>query len=224
MNLPKISIVLPIHNMDNAEFFLRRVLTSIVDQSFKDIEVIITDNSPDNRLEEITKEFDLNIQYYLNKPNQKNGMASNTNEALKHSTGEFIKILYLDDYLAHKDALKVIVEAFIGVKWLVTGCDHDNGTFIGSPHLPQFHPYDKDNFIGSPSVLTIQNGLDIYFDETMTWLLDLDFFKRCHARYGMPRFVDDINVTIGIGSHQMTNILTQEAKEKEVEYLKKKHA
>ena len=192
---PKISIVIPIHDMKGGDAFLWRSINAITGQSFKDYEIIIV---------------------------KEGKMAENTNAGIRRARGELIKILYLDDYFAHKDALKEIVEAFKGdMKWLVTGCKADKAHM---PHFPTFGIGDMDNHIGSPSVLTIRNGLDIYFDEKMSWLLDLDYYKRLYARYGSPSILNTVNVIIGTGDHQMTNILTPEEKKAEDIYLKSKYA
>ncbi len=186
----KISIAIPIHNMKKKDYFLKRCLDSVRMQSFQDFEIVITDEGK---------------------------MAENTNAAIKECVGDLIKILYMDDYFAHKDALKDIVDKFNG-KWMITGTDTNP------------HPYWTDdietgnNKLGSPSALTIKNGLHMYFDERMSWLLDCDFYKRMQKKYGEPTILNDINVNIGIHDGQMTNILTDEEKINEYKYMQKKYA
>ena len=122
----------------------------------------------------------------------------------------------MDDYFAHKNALKEIVDNFKG-EWMITGCDTNP------------HPYWTDdiekgnNHLGSPSVLTMKNGLNMYFDERMSWLLDCDFYKRMYEKFGPPKILDTINVKIGVGDHQMTHILTNEEKLSEHKLIKQKY-
>jgi glycosyltransferase involved in cell wall biosynthesis len=216
-----ISIALPIHNMKNAKYFLTRCLDSLLEQTYEDFEVVITDNSPTNKLQSVCNKYGMRIRYSLN---PRKGMAQNTNEAIKLSKGEIIKVIYMDDYLAHKNALKEIVEAFKG-EWLVSGCTHDNGDGVKRrDHYPTFDVDDEDNNVGSPSVLTIRKGCGIFFDEKMTWLLDLDLYKRLGKKYGEPVYLDTINVVIGTGEHQVTHILTKKEKQDEVNYMNKKYA
>src|SRR3990167_8083106 len=100
---PKISVVVPFHfGMKNWQLFLTRCLESIEEQTFKDYEVILTKSGK---------------------------MAENTNRAIQGAKGEIIKILYVDDYLAHPESLKNIAENFKG-GWLVTGCVHNFGDGI----------------------------------------------------------------------------------------------
>ena len=66
---PKISIAIPVYNMENKDFFLKRCLDSIKSQTFHDYEIVITE--------------------------KEGGMAINTNEAIRNCKGKFIKILYI---------------------------------------------------------------------------------------------------------------------------------
>lgn len=195
-NTPKISVAIPIYDMKNGDSFLRRIMQSLEMQTFRDFEIVITKDGK---------------------------MAENTNAAIKKCKGEIIKVLYQDDYLHHASSLQEIVDNFKG-GWLVTGCVHDNGDGQKwNPHYPVFSPDDDDNYIGSPSVLAFENKDPLLFDETMTWLLDHDLYKRLYARYGPPTILNSLNVVIGIGSHQVTNLLSDEVKMKEREYINKKH-
>ncbi len=199
MNLktPKISVAVPVYDMPNGDFFMKRLIKSLEEQTFKDFELVIT---------------------------QEGKMAENTNAAIKKSKGELIKILYMDDYLAHPNALQVIVDNFAG-RWMVTGCNHDNGEFVYNTHIPYWNDliHTGANTIGSPSVMTIKNEDPLLFDEEMTWLLDCDYYRRMYERFGQPYFLDDINVTIGVGEHQMTNLMGEDIKINEHRYMQQKY-
>lgn len=216
-----ISIIIPTHNMANAKFFLKRSLDALAEQTYQDFEIIIPDNSHHftrTEIDEMLKGYHFNVNRFIN---ENIGMAQNTNAGIVAAKGELIKILYMDDYLAHKDSLKNIVDGFTG-NWLVTGCDNDKGTGL---HYPTYNDqiYTGNNTIGSPSVLTIKNDNPLLFDEEMTWLLDCDYYKRLYEKYGEPTILNDINVIIGIGEHQITNKLSQKQKDDEGEYIKKKY-
>lgn len=187
-----ISIAIPTHEMANKDFFLERCLESIRSQSYQDYEIVITDDGL---------------------------MAENTNSAIRKSSGRLIKILFMDDFLAHPNALKDIVDNFeFTDEWMITGADTNP------------HPYWTDNILegnnklGSPSVLTMRGQSAIYFDERMSWLLDCDLYHRLYEEYGEPKILDSINVNLGIGDHQMTNILTDEQKLSEFKLIKEKYA
>ena len=220
---PYLSVCIPTHDMEGKQYFLKRCLDSLWDQTFQDFEIIITDNSEDYEIEKICDWYRTGIRYIRN---PKKGMAPNTNEGIKNAKGHLIKILYMDDYLAHKKALEEIVANFKG-HWLVTACRHttDGETFFNT-HLASYNDsiHTGQNTIGSPSVLTVLNKNPLLFDEEMTWLLDCDLYKRYHDKYGDPVVLDDANVIIGVGEHQMTFTMGDDRKAKEYEYITKKYA
>lgn len=190
-----ISVCIPYYDgMENGAFFLKRAIDSVTSQSYKDYEIVLTNEG---------------------------SMPVNTNAAIKRAKGDIIKILYQDDYLAHKDSLKETAHNFKG-GWLVTGCVHDDGKSIGNPHLPTWNDEMKQgkNTIGSPSVLVFENKNPFLFDERMSWLLDCELYGRLYERYGLPTFLNTVNVVIGIHPGQMTHLMSEETKLSEYKLLK----
>ena len=203
MTIPRISVVIPIHDMPNADYFLGRVQNSLEEQSLEDFEIIVANNGT--------------------------GMANNTNAGIKDARGELVKILFMDDYLAHYNSLKEISENFTETdEWLVTGCVHtENDETFFNPHFPAYTDGISQgiNTIGSPSVLTFRNHFEdnILFDEQMTWVLDCDLYRRMFDKYGLPKVLNTLNVVIGVGTHQTTHILKEDYKAQETNYLIEKY-
>lgn len=94
--MPKISIIVPIYN---SEEYLKECLNSLVNQTFKDIEIIcVNDGSTDNSLE-IVKYFaekDSRIKV-INQENK--GQSAARNAGLKIASGEWITFIVSDDYI-----------------------------------------------------------------------------------------------------------------------------
>jgi len=197
---PKISIIVPIHDMVGGAYFMWRLIQSLATQSFKDYELIIT---------------------------KEGKMAENTNAGIRKARGEIIKILFMDDYFLHPDALKNIVEAFDThyIHWLATGCVHqeEDGP-LKNPHYPTYsHDIETgNNTIGSPSVIAFRREDTLFFDEKLSFLLDCDLYKRFYQNHGKPFILNDLNVVIGLGSHQTTHTMPNEEKLSEFNYLKEK--
>lgn len=219
-----ITVAIPTSFMKNGDALFFRCIESLWNQTFQDFEIVVTDNSEDDGILNICKFFKTGITYYRNPIK---GMAQNTNEAIRRSRGELIKILYMDDFLSHSNSLKKIVNNFQG-EWLVTACTHIK---TGSNYTENIHyPYYSDdiqkgyNTIGSPSVLTIRNKDLLFFDEKMTWLLDADYYSRMFKKYGEPTVLKDINVIIGLHDGQMTHHIPDAKKLAEHDYLLQKNA
>ena len=163
------SVAVPTHEMKNGVKFLTRLLDSLWDQSFQDFEIVVTDNSDGNELKDLCEYYGSTIRYFKN---PEKGMAVNTNYAMEKSMGEVIKMIYMDDFLAHEDSLQNIKTHFKG-QWLVTACTHVYGFDSDyeqrfNTHIPTFHSIDDmiegRNTIGSPSVLTVRNREHLNFD------------------------------------------------------------
>ena len=226
-NKPKLSVCVPTHGMKDREIFFRRLLDSLWNQSFQDFEIVVADNSDDNVIYDICEYYKSGIRYIRNSVK---GMAPNTNKTIIQSKGEIIKILYMDDFMANDHALEVLIGAFQG-QWLVSGCIHTmrkdriNNGYWFDPHIPEYNDeiHLGKNTIGSPTVLAIKNDNPLLFDESMTWLLDCDLYKRYYEKYGEPTILKDINVVIGVHDSQMTHLISDERKLSEGEYLMKKY-
>lgn len=94
--IPKVSIVIPVYN---TEKFIKKCLDSIVNQSLKEIEIIlINDGSTDNTLKylEIYQQKDSRIKV-INQSNQKQGAARN--RGMEIATGEYIGFVDSDDWV-----------------------------------------------------------------------------------------------------------------------------
>jgi glycosyltransferase involved in cell wall biosynthesis len=92
---PRISIGMPVHNGDN---FIREALDAILAQTFREFELIITDNASTDKTETICREYaaqDSRIRYYRHQSNQ--GAARNFNHAFELSSGEYFKWAAHDD-------------------------------------------------------------------------------------------------------------------------------
>src|SRR3989344_6387452 len=98
----KVSICIPTYKQVD---YLRKTLNSVLVQDFHDYELIITDDSSDDSVKNLLKEFDFKgkLKYYHNKIAL--GSPANWNYSLKQATGEYIKILHHDDFFTADNSL-----------------------------------------------------------------------------------------------------------------------
>ena len=91
-----VSIVIPTYNRFDK---LERAVTSAVNQTYDKIEIIITSDNDDDTnklLKEKYEKLDSRIKFVVNKDEK---CVGNWNNGLSYANGEFIKILYDDDWL-----------------------------------------------------------------------------------------------------------------------------
>lgn len=95
--MPKVSVIVPVYNVEN---YIEKCLNTLVNQTIQDIEIIIvndgsTDNSK-NVIEKFIKKYPEKI-VYLEKEN--GGLSDARNYGLPYAKGEYIAFLDSDDYV-----------------------------------------------------------------------------------------------------------------------------
>lgn len=226
-----ISIAIPTYEMNGVgHLFLRKSLDLIFEQTFKDIEVVISDHSKNDLIKNVCDEFidRINIVYLRNE-SDRGSSSSNMNNAILNCKGEIIKFLFQDEYLYKNNCLEDIKNYFDNnnVYWVLTGCSYgpDITQTIGSmtPHYDDRSIIESINTIGSPSVVSIRNNNLELFSNDLLWIMDCDYYKRVFDRHGYPGILNDNKVFICQHKNQVTNLITLELKLKEQNYLKNKY-
>lgn len=242
--IPKISIAIPayIKNL-NQIIFLKDALDSILNQTFDNYEVVVSDHSVITGVESLCEEYSDKMRIvYLKNFYGRGVPTENANCAMKYCQGKYIKILHMDDFFVSFDALeKIIINLESTDKdWLVNGFNHtyDGKTFF-DPRIPQYpeHLLLGNNLMGGPSNITIKNESKLYFDVNITMGIDVEYYHRMRMEYGMPLILNDILVTSRIrndrvsakASSQFDIIVEADGTswqnvQSEVEYIKDKHS
>lgn len=106
-NTPLISFCIATYKRES---FLPRTIQSILNQSYDNIEIIVSDNDPFRSAEKIVKKFrNKKIVYHGNKKNI--GMVKNFNKALSLSSGEFV-VFMSDDDPVEKNFLSTLIPLY----------------------------------------------------------------------------------------------------------------
>ena len=96
--IPRLSIGLPVYN---GESHIREAISSLLDQTYEDFELIISDNGSTDKTQQICSEYaekDSRVKYFRNEKNF--GAAWNFNHVFELSSGEFFKWAASDDIIA----------------------------------------------------------------------------------------------------------------------------
>ena len=102
---PFFSVVIPTFNQDS---FLKKAINSVLQQTFKDFEIIIIDNNSTDNTEETVKYFNLeNIQY--EKISNGGIIAKSRNLGIKKAKGKWIAFLDSDDDWNPRSLIKFII-------------------------------------------------------------------------------------------------------------------
>lgn len=201
--MSKISICVPVYTMKDGmgEKFLVEYFSQFLYQSFKDFDIVVSDQSPGDNLKQICDTFShvLDIKYVKNTSGVNNA-ANNVNNAIRHATGSIIKLLYMDDFFIDGAALQKISDAFDAnpAKWLICGFTHcnENRTEFYDTRQPWYgNKYvNGDNTTGNPSTYAVRRECALEMDENLLWIVDGEYFYRSYYHYDDPIIIKDILV------------------------------
>lgn len=237
---PKVSICIPTYEANGEGLkLLRDNFSHIENQTFTDYEIIISDHSKDDIIMNFCKSRCdiLPIKYVRFNEKYNNGPA-NTNNVIKHANGEYIKLLFQDDFFKYDYSLKKMITILESSdeQWIVTSCDHTLLNSInvyrnyhptwGNLKLPATSKEYMDNVphLGSPSNVMYKRNPNLLFDETLVMYMDVDFYYSLIRMYGMPILEQEILMTIRIWNGSITNTSGRNVNlNTEIQYISNKY-
>lgn len=188
---PKISVYLPTYNRLH---LLKRAVSSLKAQTFKDFEVLIVDDrSPDRTADYLTELHMLDSRFVpIQKSSRKRGACASRNEAIAAARGTYITGLDDDDWF-HPMRLKFFLSkwkdnysAISTNYYSVSKIGKERNSFIG--RIIDSRDIMFKNLVGS-QVFTLRERLEALggFDESLHASQDYDLWIRLIERFGAIR-------------------------------------
>ena len=209
-----LSICIPTYNNPLG---LKKAVDSVLIQTFKNFEIIITDDSEIS--EDYTKIIDgilildSRIKYIKNE--RPLGAPLNWNKSMEFAKGDVIILLHHDDWFVDEYSLEKLIMNFKGGILCANSIDVDlmTNAFVQindkkNKYLPKLNLSSsyifKRNFVGAPSAVIFSSD-EIIFDVNLKWYVDSDFYYQKINRYGSIQYADFSSVNIGRSDSQITN-------------------
>ena len=112
-----ISVIIPVYN---GEKYIRKCLDSVINQTKKEIEIVVVNDGSTDNTESIIKEYkDKRIKYFKN---TNHGIGYSRNFGVSKSSGKYIMFLDSDDYI-DKDECKLLYEKCLEDDLDISICD-----------------------------------------------------------------------------------------------------
>jgi len=211
--------------------YLEHSFNILAQQSFTDFDVVISDHSQDDEIENLCKAWRsmMDIKYVKNQIGR-GKIAPNINNAIRHCDGLYIKTLFQDDFLYDTDSLQIVYDSIAENQdkdWFITACVHtDDCVTMYDRMTPYYHDriYAGVNTISCPSVLTLRNQEDLpVFDESLNWLVDVEYYKRLYDTYGSPVVIDTVCTVNRNAEVRTTTMTTEKQKQEELQRVIKRY-
>lgn len=202
--------------------YVARLLEAVLQQSYKDVEVVITDDSPDDSVKIAIEPYknQLNIQYFHNVPAQ--GSPMNWNKAISLSQGDYFVLMHQDDWFHDPHAISLMLNSFekdpnIGFVFCKNTAQKPDGSYVVLQGIPSL-PYQLKHFpnrlvlaqvIGPPSNIMLRKEVKekVQYDERFIWFVDVDYNVSLIKAGFDYAYIDQHLVTIGLHKDQTTEFV-----------------
>jgi len=190
-NQPLVSIII---NCYNGESFLDECIKSVINQSYKNWEIVFWDNRSQDKSAEIFKSYDdKRLKYFSAK--EHTSLYKARNLAIEKSSGELVAFIDTDD-LWEKNKLELQVQLFNDPKislvysnlWIIKKKIENKKIFIKVKSPSGFinEKLSNEYNVGIITVIFRKNilkDLTIIFDERFSVIGDFDFFLKLSKKH-----------------------------------------
>ena len=186
----KVSVIIPIYNVEE---FLPKCLDSVINQTYKDLEIICVNDCSQDRCGEILKEYARNdSRIKVINREQNGGVSAARNTGLDAATGEYIYFIDSDDWI-DLDYIEKMVEAAIQsnveivLNTSVKVYDNSTMTPINESHFSERTYDDVSNVF-----INAEEGILNILWNTWAHLWKKDFLDRINAGFPEGYIVEDV--------------------------------
>ncbi len=189
INKPKVSVIIPVYNRAH---IIMNTLDSIINQSYKNIEVIIVDDcsSDSEQLRQVIENYHINIVYIRHRKNLHGGAARNT--GIEASSGDYIAFLDSDDLWAPnkiESCVRYDVDdnEILYSKILDREKVYPSYAFDNNLNVDEYLLVERQSMQTSSLFMKVEFAKRVMFDPSLKRFQDTDFIiraqKLCGARF-----------------------------------------
>ncbi len=187
---PLVSIVIPVYNVEK---YLSRCLNSVLDQNYRNLEIILVDDGSTDKSSNICDEYKDKDERIKVIHQQNKGLSGARNSGIDTATGEYICFIDSDDYISNYYVEQLIKTSIVENSDIVTcgyiqGYD-DNYIFDSKKSSSEVYSYSSAD--------ALANWHDKYKKvETVAWnkLYKFKLFET-GIRYPVGKYFEDVPTT-----------------------------
>jgi glycosyltransferase involved in cell wall biosynthesis len=226
LDYPLVSIITPCWN---SEDYIEETIKSIINQSYKNIELIIIDGGSSDGTLNIIRKYEKSVDYWISEKDS--GMYQAINKGLRRASGDIVAYLNSDDQY-YNNTIKSVVQYFkdnIDVELIYGDLAFvdQNGKYLYKKRYPKFclDRLIRSDFcmIGQPAAFwrnNLHNKIG-YFDESYKLVADYDFFVRA-AMYVKITHTSQVLAAFRLHSASLT-LKNREIGKREIENVQDKY-
>lgn len=156
-----VSVVIPVYNV---EPYLGRCVDSIINQTYKNLEIILVDDGSTDNSGKICDDYQSLDERICVIHKSNGGLSDARNSGLYHATGKYIAFIDSDDFI-EQDFISILYQAIIENDADISICDYIKGT---KNYFPRQKGIRKVSIFTSEQMLKQWHG-EYKHVETMAW-------------------------------------------------------
>ena len=191
----------------NSERYLEQTITSVMNQSYQDIEYIIVDGGSTDRTLAIIEKYNDHIDRWVSEPDK--GIADAMNKGLNLATGDYTLFLHSDDYLISNKSIDEAAKHMKSSKNIIMFniiLEGNGNKLVCKPRgfiwLINFKTCVYHQSVFCSKKLFDKIGT---FDTSFRIVMDYDFFLRAYRAKCSVKYVDftlSLMRLVGLSSQQ----------------------
>lgn len=187
MSSPFISICVPTYNRAK---YLDVLFDSIERQTYRDFEVVVTDNTRDDSVFKIIDKYKEKFPIKYSQNDTILEMGDNWNQGIKKAGGEWVKIMHDDDWFENETSLQQFANAIRPDVNFIFSAFYNWYEDDGSKQLESISGFNmfllrrspltllKKNYVGHPSTIMVRRSAMQSFGAHLNWTVDIEFYIR----------------------------------------------
>ena len=180
--MPKFSIIIPVYNVEK---YIDGCLKSVMNQTFKDYEVIVVNDGTKDNSMNIVKKYDVKV---IEQKNQ--GLSAARNTGVKHAKGDYLIFLDSDDSW-NKDLLKELSKSIKNNPDVVRFQIQE--TYENSDDLKQFNEQSFEDKNGVEAFKIISSYH--FIENAWCYAIRRDYYKKNKFTFKVGTIHEDYGLT-----------------------------
>lgn len=186
----RFSIVIPVYNVEK---YLRKCLESVVNQTYKDFELIIVNDSSTDKSQEIIDEYVKKYDFIKAYTKEYGGVSDARNFGIAKASGDYLVFIDSDDYIdkEHLARLSNVIDLNNDVDVIGFNAKKvdEHGELLEDMILPHF-----ENLSGEDAIVELVNA-KIMFDPVWTFAYSRKYWREHGFQYAKGLLHEDFGLT-----------------------------
>ena len=185
----KVSVIVPVFNVES---YINRCVNSLLNQTYKDIEIILVDDGSSDKSWEICEEYSkIDNRIKVLRKTKNSGVSVARNDGLMCATGKYVTFVDSDDYVENK-YIENLVQTLIdsGSDMAISSYYLDYGNTVEQNICEVRKEFDSHEAILNMllakdfdscvccKISLLQNAKEVLFDENLVLAEDMLFYYR----------------------------------------------